>query len=447
MIRVRFAPAPTGNLMISNARVALANDLFARRGNGEMLLRLDDLDRERARPGASDQVRADQIMHDLQWLGIEWHTFFRQSERRELYQDTFERLKRDQFIYPCFESEEELRAKQEFRRKRNQPLVYDRAMLSLTAKQRENAEAGGKRPHWRFKLSGRTLEWNDLILGPRRAVLSSVSDPILVRADGSPTPVLASVADDIAYGTTHIIRAEDNAGNTAAQIELFEVLRRPKKPVRFGHLPGLDDSGKPAQGSRKTGNLALRGLRNDGVEPWAIVACMTGSATEDRDRMPLDELARRFELADIATSQFDITHILAMNRLVLRGLDFAAVADRLPGGATEAFWLAVRGHLDLLKEARGWWDVVAGTIVPPVIEGERDLMLKAGLLLPREPWDAAVWTTWITELERSTGRSGEALTAPLRVALTGEDSGPELADLLPLIGRPRAATRLEIAAS
>lgn len=447
MICVRFAQAPTGNLTMSNARVALANNLFARRGNGQMLLRLDDLDRERARPGAADQVHGDQIMQDLQWLGIGWDTVFRQSERRELYQDTFERLKRDQFIYPCFESEEELKAKQEFRRKRNQPLIYDRAMLSLTTQQRANAEAGGKRPHWRFKLSGRTLQWNDLIAGPQRAVLASVSDPILVRADGSPTPTLASVVDDIAYGTTHIIRADDSAGNTAVQIELFEVLRGPKNPLKFGHLPSLEDSGKPAAGTRKTGNLTLRALRNDGVEPWAIIACITGQSAQDGDRMPLEELAQQSQLADIAAAQFDVTQILAANRLVLRGLDFAAVADRLPGGATEAFWLAVRAHLDLLKEARGWWDVVAGTIVPPVIEGEKDLLLKAGSLLPREPWDALVWATWIAELERSTGRGEAALTAPLRVALTGEDNGPDLADLLPLIGRPRAATRLEIAAS
>ncbi len=166
---------------------------------------------------------------------------------------TIERLKRDNFLYPCFESEEELKAKHEFRRKRNQPPVYDRAMLSLTARQRQAAEAGGKRPHWRFKLSGRTLEWNDLVLGPRRAALSAVSDPILVRADGRPTPILASVCDDIDFGTTHIIRGEDSAGNTAIQIELFEVLHGAEKPIRFGHLPALSDGGKFASGGRRAG--------------------------------------------------------------------------------------------------------------------------------------------------------------------------------------------------
>jgi glutamyl-tRNA synthetase len=443
MTRVRFAPTPTGNLFVSGARVALANDLFARRTNGQMLLRLDDLDKDGARPA----TMADQIMQDLRWFGIEWHTSFRQSERLELYQATIERLKRDKFLYPCFESEEELKAKQEFRRKRNQSQIYDRAMLSLTDKQRQDAEAGGKSPHWRFKLSGRTLEWNDLILGPNRATLSAVSDPILVRADGSPTPILASVVDDVDYGTTHIIRGEDNAGNTAIQIELFEVLGGARTPVRFGHLPALSDTGKPAPSGRRAGNLALRSLRNDGIEPCAIAACMTGVAHVSGQSVPLDELAKRFDLADLAASRFDVTRMLEINRQILGRLDFAAVADRLPGGATEAFWLAVRGRLDLLKEARGWWDVVAGTIVPPVIEGARDLLLTAGSLLPPEPWDNAVWTNWITAVERATDRSGEALLEPLRLALTGEDSGPDLADLLPLIGRPRAASRLTIAAA
>ena len=440
MIRVRFAPTPGGSLFVSNARVALANDLFARCWQGRLLLRLDDLDKDRSRAGL-----AEPVMQDLRWLGIGWHDMIRQSERLDLYAEVIERLKRDKFIYPCFESEEELKAKMEFRRKRNQSQIYDRAMLSLTEKQRQDAEAGGKRPHWRFKLSGRTLDWQDLIQGARRATLSAVSDPVLVRADGTPTPILASVADDIEQGITHIIRGEDNAGNTAVQIELFEVLRG-SAVVSFGHLPALQDSANSAPGGRKAGNLALRTLRHDGIEPSALVAYLTG-AEPAGDDSTLDELARRFALTNFAQSGFDIRQLLALNRQVLGKLDFAAVADRLPDGATEAFWLAVRGNLDLLKEARGWWDVVAGDIVPPVIEGARELLLTAGALLPPEPWDQAVWATWIAALEQAVQQRGEALTAPLRLALTGEDNGPDLAALLPLIGRARASGRVAIAAA
>ena len=439
MIRVRFAPALTGNLFLNTVRVALANDLFARRGQGRMLLRVDDLDQERLR-GAP----VDQILQDLRWFGIEWHETFRQTEHADLYQETIARLKRDAFIYPCFETAEELTAKQEFRRKRNQSPVYDRAMLSLTDKQRQDAEAGGKRPHWRFKLSGETIEWNDLILGPRRVALPAVSDPILVSADGTPTAILASVVDDVAYGTTHIIRGEDNAGNTAAQIALFGVIGGPSGRVQFGHLPALGDKGRTSPGGRKATSVALRSLRHDGVEPSAILACMVGITQAP---VPLEDLARGFDLADFATARFDITEMLALNRRVLSTLPFAAVADRLPNGATEAFWLAVRGRLDLLKEARGWWDVVAGTIVPPVIDGARELLLTAESLLPPEPWDNDVWDMWIGALRQATERTGEALLEPLRLALTGEDDGPDLADLLPLIGRPRAASRLVTAAT
>jgi glutamyl-tRNA synthetase len=220
---------------------------------------------------------------------------------------------------------------------------------------------------------------------------------------------------------------------------LFEVLRGLQPPIRFGHVPALGDSDKSAPSGRRAGNLTLRGLRNDGIEPSAIAACMTGIVSENGEPLPRDELAKRFELADLAASRFDVARMLEINR--------RAVAGRLPGGATEAFWLAVRGRLDLLKEARGWWDVVAGTIVPPEVEGERDLLLMAGSLLPPEPWDSAVWTKWIAALEHATGRIGDGLLTPLRLALTGEDSGPDLADLLPLIGRPRASSRLAIAAA
>ncbi|HEY4041362.1 MAG TPA: glutamate--tRNA ligase family protein [Rhodopila sp.] len=439
MTRVRFAAIPTGHLTVDSGRVALVNDLFAHRNQGQMLLRLDDLDQ-----GGSGPSPIDQITQDLRWLGIEWHESFRQSERLELYRETIERLKRDNFIYPCFESKEELTAKQAFRRKHNQPLIYDRAMLSLTDKQRRDAEAGGKRPHWRFNLSGRTLEWNDLILGSRHAALSSISDPVVVRADGTPAPILASVVDDIDYATTHVIRGCDNAGNTAVQIELFEVLRGGRKPLRFGHLPALNPAQRVLPRGPKIGSLTLRNLRRDGVEPNVVAACMVGIADE---ALPLDRLARRLELADLADGRFEVGAMLALNRQVLREMDFAAVADRLPSGATEAFWLAVRGSLDRLKEAHGWWEVVAGTIVPPVIEGAGDLLLTAGSLLPPEPWDNAVWRNWISALERATERTGESLLEPLCLALTGEDNGPDLAHLLPLIGRPRAASRLAIAAA
>jgi glutamyl-tRNA synthetase len=254
---------------------------------------------------------------------------------------------------------------------------------------------------------------------------------------------MAGAVDDVDFCTTHIIRGEDSPGNTAVQIELFEVMAGASSAVRFAHLPSLGDS--PASGGRPFGSLSLRSLRNDGLEPAAIAACLVSDKGGDGPPTEVDQLAPGFELSSMAACRFDAARMLRVNRRALGHLDFPAVADRLPGGATEAFWLAVRGHLDLLKEARGWWDVVAGSIVPPIMEADRDVLVAAESTLPPEPWDSTVWLNWMSALERATGLSHDALLTPLRLALTGEDSGPDLAGLLPLIGRARAASRLGFA--
>jgi glutamyl-tRNA synthetase len=420
MSRVRFAPAPSGPLFLPAARVALANHLFAHKDGGLLTLRLDDL---------TTPSQPDAIMQDLAWIGVTWDSIIRQSERRDRYTEAFAALRRDGAVYPCFESEEELRAKDDFRRRRKQPAIYDRAMLKLTDKQRRDAEAGGKIPHWRYKLSDRDIDWRDLVLGHRSVALPTVSDPILMQADGVPTPLFANLIDDVDNQTTHVIRGEDRAGNTAIQIELLEILTGRVNAIRFGHLPVLADPGE----GRK-GHVSLRTLRQDGVDPQALTACLIGQPDT-------------FRLQDLKDRRFSMRRLLEANRQTLTGLSYAQVADRLPSGATETFWMAVRGHLDLLKEAKGWWDVVAGTIVPPVVEGEQALLRIAAALLPPEPWNPDVWFHWIGALRDRTGRTEDDIDVPLRLALTGEDTGPNLQDLLPLIGRARATSRLEIAAA
>ena len=444
MTRVRFAPSPTGHLFVSGARVALANDLHARRHRGKMLLRFDDVDRDRARPAF-----AEAIAHDLTWMGIEWNETFRQSDRLELYTAAADRLRQANRIYPCFEGDDELRAKRDQQIKRGKSPIYDRGMLRMTPEQRAKAEANGKRPYWRFLLSPRTLTWCDLILGDRSAKLTAVSDPVVIRADGRPTPLFASVVDDIETGITHIIRGEDNAANTGTQLDLFEALTGKPPRLQFAHLPALADSGRMRL-SRKVASLSVRALRGDGVDPLALTTCLARVGLPDTgEPAGIGILAREFDLSRLSqtVSAFDSSKLLSLNRRALGRLDFSAIADRLPSGATEAFWLAIRGSLDLLNEVRGWWDVVAGTIVPPVIEGEHEFLASAEELLPPEPWDASVWSSWTQALTQATGRVGDALLLPLRLALTGEEQGPALEALLPLIGRTRAASRLRIAAA
>ena len=443
MITVRFAPSPTGLLHVGNARAALANYLFARHHDGRFILRIDDTDAERSR----DEY-AEAIARDLQWLGMDWDATFRQRDRTEHYTAAAERLKQSGRLYPCFESEDELRAKREQRLKRGLAPVYDRAMLKLTPEQRAQAEANGKRPYWRFLLSNTVMEWQDMVLGRRQVKLSAVSDPVLIRADGTPLYTFTSVVDDIATGITHIIRGEDHITNTGVQMDIFAALDADPAALAFAHMPLLTDS-DGGKLSKRLDSLTLRTLRHDGVEPTAITGYLAGLGTSDDPQpLPIAEQAARFDLTHVSHSaaRFDISQLLALNRRVLHALEFAAVADRLPAGATEAFWLTVRGNLDLLSEARFWWDVVAGTIVPPPMEGEGDFLRQAAAALPPEPWNPEVWRDWTDALKQGTGRKGRTLFMPLRLALTGEDHGPELRELLPLMGRARAEQRLRLAA-
>ncbi len=443
-VRVRFAPSPTGLLHVGNLRVALANYLFARRHGGTFILRFDDTDTARGRA-----EYADGIVQDLRWAGLAWNESFAQSERLARYTAAAEKLKAAGLLYPCFESEEELRAKREQALRRHAAPIYDRAMVRLTPEQRAAAEANGKTPYWRFKLSGRTIEWTDLVLGHRQVKLTAVSDPVLIRADGSFLYTFTSVVDDLETSISHIIRGEDHITNSGVQVDLMVALGAAADGIAFAHLPLLTeaDGGKL---SKRLDALSLRSLARDGVEPVALTSYLARLGTaDDPAPMSLAELAALFDFSRFSPSaaRFDIGQVLALNRRVLHAAAFAEVRERLPAGATEAFWHAVRGNLDLLSEARGWWDVIAGTIVPPVVEGEAEFLRQAEQALPAEPWDEAVWRHWTEALKETTGRRGRALFHPLRLALTGEERGPELAALLPLMGRARAAERLRMAAA
>ena len=442
-MKLRFAPSPTGLLHVGNARVALVNWLLARKHGGTLLLRLDDTDAERSRP-----EYAQAIEEDLRWLGLDWDESFRQSGRTDSYRAAAERLKASGRLYPCLESEEELRYKREQRLRQGKPPIYDRAALKMTPEQLARARAKGKEPYWRFLLSPRTVAWQDAVLGERQVKLSSLSDPVVIRADGTPLYTFTSVVDDLESGVTHIVRGEDHVTNTGVQLDLWEALGGDPRHLTFAHLPLLTDAdGGPL--SKRLGSLSLRQLRRDGVEPAALAGYLAalGTSRDPVPAMPRD-LVAGFDLSAVSRSpaRFDPRQLLALNRRWLQTAPFEAVRDRLPEGADARFWEAVRGNLDLLREARGWWQVVAGTIVPPVQEGEEAFLRAALEALPPEPWDETTWAAWTGMLKASTGRKGKALFLPLRLALTGEEQGPDLRALLPLIGRDRAAQRLRLGA-
>lgn len=442
-MKLRFAPSPTGLLHVGNARAALVNWLFARQRGGTVLLRLDDTDLER-----SKAEYALALEEDLRWLGLDWDESFRQSDRLPLYAAAAEKLKASGHLYPCFESEEELRFKREQRLKQGKPPIYDRGALKMTEEQLARALANGKQPYWRFKLSGRQPEWQDGVLGRRAVKLSSLSDPVLVREDGSPLYTFTSVVDDLESGVTHIIRGEDHVTNTGVQLDIWAALGGDPAALSFAHLPLLTDAdGGPL--SKRLGSLSLRQLRKDGIEPAALAGYLAalGTSHDPAPGMPA-ALVAGFDLTAISKSaaRFDVQQLLALNRKHLHAASFESVRAQLPESADEAFWLAIRENLDLLGEARGWFEVVRGTVVPPPQPAEVEFLRAALAALPAEPWDATTWGSWTGALKETTGRKGKALFLPLRLALTGEEHGPDLKTLLPLIGREKAEARLRIAA-
>ncbi len=443
-MKLRFAPSPTGLLHVGNARQAVANALHARRHGGLFQLRIDDTDAARSRDDHADAIRTD-----LRWLGLEWDESFRQSDHVAEYEAAADRLRASGRLYPCFESEEELRAKREMRLRQKRPPLYDRAMLRLTPEQRAQAEANGKRPYWRFRLGDGSVAWHDLVLGHTQVKLTAISDPVLIRADGTILYAFASVVDDLRTGVTDILRGEDHVTNTGVQLDIAAALGATPGRFRFGHLPLLlDEAGGKL--SKRFDGLSLRALRQDGIEASAVVSYLARLGTSDDPHpLPLAELAASYDVTHTSRSaaRFDMRQLLALNRRVMHALPFEAVSGRLPEAATAEFWSVVRGNVDMLTEAKHWWDVAAGSIVPPPLEGEGGFLTQALSVLPDEPWGERTWPDWIEALRELSGRRGRALFLPLRLALTGEDHGPELRDLLPLIGRERAAGRLRMAAS
>ena len=436
---VRFAPSPTGWIHIGNLRPALLNWLFARHDHGTFILRFDDTDLER-----SEERYVEGIREDLSWLGLEWDKEVRQSERFDRYADIVESLKAGGRLYPCYETPDELERRRKRQLARGLPPVYDRAALKLSAEDRKNHEAEGRKPHWRFLLEDRSVGWIDLIRGPQNIDASSLSDPILVREDGTYLYTLPSVADDADFGISHVIRGEDHVANTGVQIQLFEAIGA--TPPNFAHhnlLVGADGQAL----SKRLGSLSIRSFREAGLEPLAVLShsATIGTSHAVAPYKSLTELAGLFDFAKLsrAPARFDMEELKSLNARLLQDMSYDEVAQRLEsegvtGGA--AFWDAVRPNLNIFDDVKEWWGIVSGPITP-VIESPQ-LLAKACELLPPEPWGPESWSVWTNAIKEATGEKGKALFRPLRLALTGRSDGPELKQLLPLIGKAQVSARL-----
>jgi glutamyl-tRNA synthetase len=441
VVRVRFAPSPTGRLHVGNIYIALHNWLYARKAGGEFLLRLDDTDRERSTEDFANGIKAD-----LEWLGLNWNLFDRQSQRLSIYDEAAERLREGSRLYPCYESAEELGLKRKVQLSQGKPPIYDRAALKLTDADRAKLEAEGKRPHWRFKLEPRRIAWNDLVRGPQHIDETSQSDPVLVREDGSYLYTLPSVVDDVEFGITHVIRGNDHVTNTATQIQIFEALGA--TAPTFAHLPLLVDASGEGL-SKRLGSLSIGQMREEGLEPMAINAYLAKIGTGDPavPARALDELLADHDLAKFGKSspRFDPAELKHLNARLLHHLPFEAARSHLAalglGDIDEAVWDVARANVEKVEDVAVWQSVVKGPVTPAI--ADTDFAVKAAELLPPEPWNTETWSAWTNAVKNATGRKGKELFMPLRQALTASDHGPELKLLLPLIGRERALKRLK----
>ncbi|RZO31714.1 MAG: glutamate--tRNA ligase [SAR116 cluster bacterium] len=438
-IKVRFAPSPTGNLHVGNLRTALVNFLFARKAGGQFMLRIDDTDTERSTAAFEECIRAD-----LTWMGMAWDVEDRQSERLDRYDAALVQLHADGRAYACYETPEELALKRKAQLSAGRPPVYDRAALKLTAEQIAAFEAEGRQPHWRFRLEDAEVRWHDMVRGDVAYHMSSLSDPVLMRADGRVIYTLASVVDDIDHGISHILRGEDHVTNSAAQIQLFEALGA--QAPTMGHmalLAGADGEGL----SKRLGSLSIAELRNNDIEAMSIASLLARIGTSD-PVVPTAQMARIIDGFDItrfgrATAKFDPAELAQVNAKVVQELTFAAVAERLDAvavGGGEPFWMAVRDNLSGVGEAGDWWQICTQPITP-VIESA-NVTSAAADLLPDGDLEASIWQDWTKAIGAVSGAKGRGLFMPLRLALTGREKGPEIAPLLAFMGRERVLARL-----
>jgi len=434
MITTRFAPSPTGYIHVGNLRTALMNYLIARRAGGTFILRIDDTDAER-----SKEAYVDALKQDLEWLGLHWDRTERQSLRLDRYAEAADKLRSMERFYEAFETPTELDLKRKKQLNMGRPPVYDRAALALSDAEKDKLRAERGTGVWRFKLIQERIEWHDGILGDISIDAASVSDPVLIRGDGQVLYTLASVVDDVDMGVTHIVRGSDHVTNTATQIQIIEALGA--TPPQFAHHSLLTGPQGEAL-SKRLGALSLRDLRAQGVEPMALLSLMArlGSADPVELRSEMAELIEGFDIERFgsAPTKFDETDLFPLTARHLAALPFEAVAGKIaeigvPDALAPQFWEVTRENITTLKDLEGWWVLFRDGADPVIEDEDRAFVAQALALLPEGPYDTETWGKWTATVKEATGRKGKSLFMPLRMALTGQAHGPEMAQVLPLL--------------
>ena len=439
MTTTRFAPSPTGYIHVGNLRTALFNYLITRKAGGTFILRIDDTDPER-----SKEEYVDGIKQDLEWLGIEWDKIERQSLRLDRYEDAAQKLRDMGRFYEAFETPTELDLKRKKQMNMGKPPVYDRAALNLSDADKDKLRAERGDGVWRFMLDHERIEWKDGILGDISIDAASVSDPVLIRGDGQFLYTLASVVDDTDMGVTNVVRGSDHVTNTATQIQMIRALGF--EPPAFAHHSLLTGPQGEAL-SKRLGTLALRDLRENGVEPMALLSHMArlGSSEPFEMRSTMDELIEGFDITKFgaAPTKFDVDDLYPLTGRYLNTLPLEAVASDIaalgvPADLAETFWNVTRENITTRKDLAGWWEMYRDGAEPLIDDEDREFVAQALALLPEGPYTKDSWGEWTAAVKEATGRKGKGLFMPLRKALTGQERGPDMSDVMTLLQTIRA---------
>ena len=434
MTITRFAPSPTGYIHVGNLRTALMNYLIARKAGGTFILRIDDTD-----PVRSEEKYVDGIKQDLEWLGLHWDKVERQSERLDRYADAAEKLRSIDRFYEAFETPTELDLKRKKQLNMGKPPVYDRAALNLSAEERDALRAERGDGVWRFKLDHERINWKDGILGDISIDAASVSDPVLIRGDGQVLYTIASVVDDTDMGVTNVVRGSDHVTNTATQIQIMKALGM--TPPSFAHHSLLTGPQGEAL-SKRLGTLALRDLREQGVQPMALLSMMArlGSSDPMELRSEMSELIEGFEVSSFGTAptKFDVADLFPLTANVLQAKPLADVADQIadlgvPADLAETFWTVTRDNITTLKDLAAWWTLFSEGADPVIDDEDAEFVAQAMAMLPEGPFDDTTWKTWTGAVKEATGRKGKGLFMPLRKALTGQSHGPDMSATMTLL--------------
>ena len=434
MTTTRFAPSPTGYIHVGNLRTALFNYMIAAKQGGTFILRIDDTD-----PVRSEEKYVDAIKRDLEWLGLTWDKVERQSDRMDRYAETADKLREMRRFYEAFETPTELDLKRKKQLNMGKPPVYDRSALALSDAEKDAMRAERGAGVWRYKLDQERIDWNDGILGDISIDAASVSDPVLIRGDGQVLYTLASIVDDTDMGVTHVVRGYEHVTNTATQIQMIRAIGG--TVPEFAHHSLL--TGPQGESlSKRLGTLALRDLREAGVQPMALLSLLArlGSSQPVELRSSLDELIEGFDIAQFgsAPTKFDVDDLYPLTARHNHALPLNSVAERIvalgvPAEQAERFWDVARENITVLNDLGEWADLAQNGADPIIEAGDEDFIKEAIAMLPDAPYTDATWGEWTAAVKDATGRKGKGLFMPLRKAVTGRERGPDMASLMPLL--------------